>query len=85
MHHQLLKMNFSQRKTVLIVYLIDLLFSIASIIYNVQGRKLGIIIYVVLFVIVIWFILHTSIISPEIEKKTKKFESKILRRGKTTK
>lgn len=80
MHHQLLKMNFSQRKTVLIVYAIDLLFSLASIIYNIEGQKVGIIIYVILLVLVIWFVLHTSIISPEIAKKTKKFEKKLLRR-----
>ncbi len=83
MHHQLLKMNFSQRKTVLVVYGIDLLFSAASIIYNTRGQKTGIIIYLILMVLVIWFVLHTSIISPTIAEKTRKFENKILHR-KTT-
>ena len=83
MHHQLLKMNFSQRKTVLIVYGIDLLFSAASIIYNIRGQKIGIIVYSILLILVIWFVLHTSIISSTLAEKTKKVESKILHK-KTT-
>ena len=83
MHHQLLKMNFSQRKTVLVVYAIDLLFSIASIVYNIRGQKIGIIIYSILLLLVIWFVLHTSIISSNIAEKTKKFENKVLHK-KTT-
>ena len=83
MHHQLLKMNFSQRKTVLVVYAIDLLFSIASIVYNIRGQKIGIIIYSILLLLVIWFVLHTSIISSNIAEKTKKIENKVLHK-KTT-
>ena len=76
MHHQLLKMNFSQRKTVLVVYAINILFSIAAIIYTIKNAKLGIIIYIILFCLVVWFILHTSIISDKIESKTKNIEKK---------
>ena len=47
MHHQFLKMNFSQRKTVLIIYAINILFSIAAIIYTIKNPKLGIIIYII--------------------------------------
>lgn len=78
MHHQFLKMNFSQRKTVLVVYAINLLFSIAAIIYTIQNAKLGIIIYIVLFILVVWFVLHTSIISDKLEKTTKDIEKKSL-------
>ena len=76
MHHQLLKMNFSQRKTVLIVYAINILFSIAAIIYTIKNAKLGIVIYITLFVLVVWFVLHTSIISDKLETKTKDLENK---------
>jgi UDP-GlcNAc:undecaprenyl-phosphate GlcNAc-1-phosphate transferase len=80
MHHQLLKMNFSQRKTVLVVYAINILFSIAAIIYTIKNAKLGIIIYITLFVLVVWFILHTSIISDKIEEKTKSLEKKLTKK-----
>ena len=39
LHHQLLKLNISHRNTVLIIYLIDILFAIASIIYVLKGDK----------------------------------------------
>ena len=77
-HHQFLKMNFSQRKTVLIIYAINILFSIAAIIYTIKNAKLGIIIYIVLFCLVVWFVLHTSIISDRLETTTKNIEKKSL-------
>jgi len=76
MHHQFLKMNFSQRKTVLIIYFINILFSIAAIVYTIKNAKLGTIMYIILFFLVIWFILHTSIISDKLENKTKSIEKK---------
>ncbi len=62
LHHQFLKKNFSQRKTVLIIYLIDALFAIASIIYVLGDFKQGVIIYAILFIIVLILILKTDII-----------------------
>jgi UDP-GlcNAc:undecaprenyl-phosphate GlcNAc-1-phosphate transferase len=62
LHHQFLKKNFSQRKTVLIIYFIDILFAIASIIYVMGDFAWGIIIYIVLFIIVLVLILKTDII-----------------------
>lgn len=66
LHHQLLKLNFSIRKSVLIIYLIDILFAIASIIYVIGDSVFGIVIYSILFLIVIILIWKTDIIS---EKK----------------
>ena len=74
LHHQLLKLNFSIRKAVLIIYLIDLLFAIASIIYVIRNRVLGIIIYSILFIIVVVFICKTDIIRERKNKITKKNE-----------
>ena len=37
LHHQLLKMNFSQRRTVLIIYFINILFSLVSIFYALKN------------------------------------------------
>lgn len=62
LHHQFLKKNFSQRKTVLIIYLIDILFALASIFYVLGDSKLGIGIYIVLFLVVLILILKTDII-----------------------
>ena len=69
LHHQLLRLNFSIKKAVLIIYTIDLLFAIASIIYVTKNRLLGYVIYSLLFIIVIIFIFKTDIIR---EKKGKK-------------
>ncbi len=74
LHHQFLKMTHSQRRTVLVIYAINILFSIASILYVLKDPYFGIALYIILFIIVIWLILHTSIISDKVENKVKKFE-----------
>ncbi len=75
LHHQLLGMNFSQRATVLIIYGIDICFAVASIIYTVYNPYFGRVIYIALFLLVFWFVLHTSIISDKGSKKVKEIES----------
>ena len=82
LHHQFLKKNLSQRRTVVTIYAIDLLFSIASIFYalKVQDPFYGAMIYTALFVIVMWIVLHTSIISEKVENKVKKFEEEHIKR-----
>lgn len=77
LHHQLLGMNFSQRTTVLIIYGINLLFAAASILYTIKDPVLGKIIYIIIFIIVLWFVLHTTIISDKTPSRTKKIEEKI--------
>lgn len=74
LHHQFMKMNFSQRRTVLIIYAFNILFSIASILYALKEPYYGIILYVIILACIIWFVLHTSIISEKMERKVKKFE-----------
>ena len=61
-HHQLLKKNYSQRKTVLTIYFITILFSIASVIYTLYSQLIGMIIYGLLMFIFIYLILNTNII-----------------------
>ena len=72
LHHQLLGMNFSQVTTVLIIYGINILFAAASVCYSVKDRLTGQIIYAIIFVIVVWFVLHTTIISDKNPSRTKK-------------
>lgn len=74
LHHQFLKMTHSQRKTVLVIYAINILFSIASILYVLDDPYHGLILYIILILIVVWLILHTSIISEKMENKVKRFE-----------
>lgn len=69
LHHQLLGMNFSQTVTVLIIYGINILFASATICFTLIDPKVGQFIYIIIFLIVIWFIFHTTII---IDNKTKK-------------
>ena len=61
-HHQILKRAGNQTKTVLIIYLIQILFSSASIVYVLRNPKLGQIIYIILFVIIFWIVLTTNIV-----------------------
>ncbi|MBP5684397.1 MAG: undecaprenyl/decaprenyl-phosphate alpha-N-acetylglucosaminyl 1-phosphate transferase, partial [Bacilli bacterium] len=76
MHHQFLKMNFTPRATVLIVYVINILFSLASIFYVLKDPVKGSIIYVSLFLLVVFFVLNTSIISEKVSEKVKNIERK---------
>ena len=62
LHHQFLKKNFSHRRTVLTIYVIDLLFATASILYVVGDFYVGLVIYFILFIIVLVLILKTDII-----------------------
>ena len=80
LHHQLLGMNFSQRTTVLIIYTINILFAMAAIFYVLKDPVLGKVIYIILLVIVLWFVLETSIISDKNPKVMKKLTNKIKKR-----
>lgn len=77
LHHQLLGMNFSPTMTVIIIYIIDILFSLATILFMIKDQKTGIVIYLVLFILMIWFVFHTSIISDKNPERVKALESKL--------
>lgn len=68
LHHQLMNMTSSTTKTLLIIYFIDILFAIASLVYVFKGQLIGIIIYTVLLIATIWFLIASSIIR---DKKNK--------------
>lgn len=61
-HHQLLHMNFSVKKSVFIIYILDALFASASIIYVAGGKNIGYTVYGILLVVVIVFVFNTNII-----------------------
>lgn len=77
LHHQLLGMNFSHRTTVLIIYGINILFALASIFYQLKDPLMGKILYILLFLIVLWFVLTTSIISDKSPEAMKTLETKV--------
>ena len=77
-HHQLLNRNFSQRATVLIIYVVDLLFAFASIVYVLKDSMLGYIIYGILLVIVVAFVVITNVVvdHEDIKKKLSEIKHK---------
>ncbi len=77
LHHQLLGMNLSQKATVLIIYGFDILFAAASIFYALVDPIIGEVIYIIIFIIVVWIVLHTTIISEKNPKRTKKIMNKL--------
>ena len=77
LHHQLLGMNFSQKTTVLIIYTINILFAIAAIFYVLKDPVVGKIIYIILLLIVLWFVLKTSVISDKNPKTIAKIKKKL--------
>lgn len=70
-HHQLLKMKFSQRKTILIIYGINILFSAVSIFYVLGDNQIAIIIYLILMLLLLFFVLRTDILFDHSHKKAK--------------
>lgn len=69
LHHQLLK-KFSKRSTLLVIYAINLLFSVTSIFFALGHTKEVILCYIILVFIVLYLILKTDIIF-ERSKKNK--------------
>ena len=79
LHHQLLNMKFSQKTTVLIIYAVNMLFSLASIFYVLKDKKAGMIMYVILLVLITFVVFKTNIITGhknELNQNKKKKHSK---------
>jgi UDP-GlcNAc:undecaprenyl-phosphate GlcNAc-1-phosphate transferase len=77
LHHQLLGMNFSPTTTVLIIYGINILFATAAIFFTLKDPIIGEILFIIIFIIVVWFVLHTTIISDKYPKRTKLIAEKL--------
>ncbi|MBR1416515.1 MAG: undecaprenyl/decaprenyl-phosphate alpha-N-acetylglucosaminyl 1-phosphate transferase [Bacilli bacterium] len=70
LHHQFLKMKFSPRTTILIIYFITILFSVISILFAVHEKKQAMIIYVILTIFLLIIVMKTDILFKH--KKDKK-------------
>ncbi len=61
-HHQLLKLRFSPRASILIIYAISIVFSVVSILYVLGDNEQAIFIYIVLMLLLLFIILKTNIL-----------------------
>lgn len=72
-HHQLLKMRFSTRTTVLIIYAINIAFATTSILITIGDNKIASYIYVGLAIFLLFIVVKTDILfEHKKKKKTKK-------------
>ncbi len=67
-HHQLLK-RLSTRKTLLVIYTIDIIFSIVTIFYATGHKEEMIVFYILLVFILLFLIFKTNVIFEKKEKK----------------
>lgn len=70
-HHQLLKMKFSPRTSVFIIYLINILFATVSIFYALGDNMCALVIYLLLMIVLLFIVLKTDILF-EHKKEEKK-------------
>ena len=83
-HHQLLKMKFSPRTTVLIIYLINILFAAVSVFYVLGDNRIALGIYLGLMLILLFIVLKTDILF-EHHKKEQTEEPKNTKKNKKKK
>lgn len=71
-HHQLLKLKFSPKISILIIYGINMLFSAVSIFYVTHHTKIAIVVYLILMIMLLFMILKTDILYAHNKKKKSK-------------
>ena len=62
LHHQLLKRTESTKHSVLIMYTINVLFAIVSVLYTIGDKKKSMIVYIVLLLLFVILVLKTDIL-----------------------
>ena len=68
-HHQLLKMKFSVKVTILIIYGIDLLFASISIFYTLGDRNIALLLLGILSVLLVILVAFTDILFEHKKRK----------------
>jgi len=61
-HHQLLKMKFGVKATVLIIYAINILFASVSIFFVLGDARMALVIYVILMLLLLFLVMKTDIL-----------------------
>ena len=74
-HHQLLKLKFSTKTSVLIIYMVNTIFSVVSIFYVKGYFTEAIIVYVILMIALLFVILKTDILYNHHKDKNNKGDS----------
>lgn len=62
LHHQLLKMKFSTRVTVLIIYAINILFAAVTIFFVLGDQDVAMFIYIMLMILLLFIVVKTDIL-----------------------
>lgn len=70
-HHQLLKMQFSTKSSLLIIYAINILFALVSILYAAGDTDYAIALYVCLMILFLFIVLKTDILFSHEDRKEK--------------
>ena len=73
LHHQLLKMKFSPKVTILIIYGIDILFSAVSVFYVLGDNQVSMIVYLIMMTLLLYIVVNTDILYDK-KDKTKKLK-----------
>lgn len=71
-HHQLLKLNFSKKVSIILIYLINFMFSAVSIFYVMGNTMEAIVLYLLLMLSLLFVILKTDILFVHNKGKKKK-------------
>lgn len=69
LHHQLLKMKFSPKKTILIIYSINILFSAVSILFVLGDNQFAMIVYIILMIVLLYIVVNTDILFEHTKEK----------------
>ena len=64
------------KKTILLIYFINILFSIVSIFYVIGEPKAAIILYIILMLFWLYLVLKTDILFPHSKNKKEKIDGK---------
>ena len=76
-HHQLLKMKFTPRVSILIIYSINIIFSVISILYVIGDSREAIVLYCILSLMLLFVILKTDILYKHEKKKKNTIEKRV--------
>ncbi len=68
-HHQLLKLKFTPRVSVLIIYAINIVFATVSILFVLHNRQIAVFIYTLLLLLLLFLVLKTDILFDHSKKK----------------
>ena len=68
-HHQLLKMKFSPKVSILIIYGINILFSAVSIFYVLGDNQVAMVIYIILMILLLYIVINTDILFEHKKKR----------------